>query len=67
MRLILCASSSSIAEGVTRDMRRDGFLARASCRGSTALVIVYCITSELEMVVQRVQRCDPTALPYPAA
>ena len=61
MPLIFRASSRAAAEDVSRRLRSDGFLARASCRGSAALVIVNCIRSEYDTVKQRAQRIDPTA------
>lgn len=64
MSLIVIASSSAAAELAALSLRREGFLARAACRGDSSLVIVNCTTLDRETVVRQVKRSDAGSRPF---
>lgn len=64
--LIFAASSVTAAQHVAHDLRGEGFLARASHRGASALVIVNCTNRDHDVVVERIKRCDGGSRPISA-
>lgn len=67
MSFIVQASSRTAAENAARDLRLEGFLARAVCRGRSFLVIVTCVSLDRDAVLARVKRSDAGCRPIEAA
>lgn len=68
--LIVVASSRVAADVAAQGLRREGFLARATSRGTTPLIIVDYASGEHALVKERVHRSDPGArliAPAPSA
>ena len=58
MSLIVPTSSTGAAVEAAHQLRREGFLARSTCRGGTYLVIVECLSGDRDTVLSRVGRSD---------
>jgi hypothetical protein len=67
MPLIMRTTSSTAASAIATTLAREGFLARASDRGSFPLVVVHCMADEYTLVIDRIRRCDPCSVQLPLA